>query len=67
MPKATCTCTAATTTAMQCRPSQPSCPQVNMDVEARFAQDMLKGDECYEIRLKLLEHKDERFPFKDDD
>ncbi len=52
---------------MQCRPSQPSCPQVNMDVEARFAQDMLKGDECYEIRLKLLEHKDERFPFKDDD
>jgi hypothetical protein len=38
-----------------------------MVVEARFAQDMLRGDDVYEIRLKLLEHKDERFPFKDDD
>lgn len=41
--------------------------QVNMDVECRFVQDMLKGDECYELRLRLKEHKDEAFPYKDDD
>ena len=41
--------------------------QVNMDVEARFVQDMLRGDEVYEIRLRLKEHRAEAFPFKDDD
>jgi len=41
--------------------------QVNMDVDARFVQDMLRGDEVYEIRLKLKEHRTEAFPFKDDD
>jgi len=41
--------------------------QVNIEVDCRFVQDMLKGDECYELRLCLKEHKDEAFPFKDDD
>ena len=41
--------------------------QVNMEVEVRWVQDMLKGDECYEMRLKLKEHRDEKFPYKDDD
>ena len=41
--------------------------QVNMDVEAKLAQDMLKGDDCYEIRLRLKDHRNEQFPFKDDD
>ena len=41
--------------------------QVNIEVDCRFVQDMLKGDECYELRLCLKEHKDESFPFKDDD
>ena len=40
---------------------------VAMDTEVRFVQDMLRGDECYEIRLRLLAHRDEAFPFKDDD
>eukprot|EP00775_Hariotina_reticulata_P014296 gene14296-23_t len=40
---------------------------VNMEVDCWFIQDMLKGDECYEMRLRLKEHKDETFPFKDDD
>ncbi|GBF96278.1 trafficking particle complex subunit 3 [Raphidocelis subcapitata] len=40
---------------------------VNMDVDARFVQDMLRGDEVYEIRLRLKEHRAEAFPFKDDD
>jgi hypothetical protein len=38
-----------------------------MDVDARFAHDMLRGDDCYEIRLRLKEHRTEAFPFKDDD
>jgi hypothetical protein len=38
-----------------------------MDVDCRFVQDMLKGDEVYELRLTLREHGDEAFPFKDDD
>lgn len=40
---------------------------VNMEVEVRWVQDMLKGDECYEMRLKLKEHRDEKFPYKDED
>lgn len=30
-------------------------------------QDMLKGDEVNELRLTLKEHRDEAFPYKDDD
>eukprot|EP00879_Flechtneria_rotunda_P006619 GHRR01006956.1.p1 GENE.GHRR01006956.1~~GHRR01006956.1.p1 ORF type:complete len:182 (+),score=51.71 GHRR01006956.1:264-809(+) len=40
---------------------------VSMEVDCRFVQDMLKGDECYELRLRLKEHKNEQYPFKDDD
>ncbi|MEW5298843.1 MAG: hypothetical protein WDW36_001921 [Sanguina aurantia] len=40
---------------------------VNMDVEAKLVQDMLKGDDCFEIRLRLKQHKDEQFPYKDDE
>lgn len=43
------------------------CCQVNMDVEAKLVQDMLKGDDCFEIRLRLKQHKDEQFPYKDDE
>jgi hypothetical protein len=38
-----------------------------MDVEARFVSDMLRGDDSYEIRLRLKGHRAEAFPFKDDD
>jgi hypothetical protein len=38
-----------------------------MDVEVKVAGDMLKGDEAHEFRVRLKEHRDERFPFKDDE
>lgn len=38
-----------------------------MDVDARFTQDMLRGDDAYEIRLRLKEHRSETFPYKDDE
>ena len=40
---------------------------VNMDVECRVVQDMLKGDDCYELRMRLKEHRDEAFPYTEDD
>uniref|UniRef100_A0A7S0RI19 Trafficking protein particle complex subunit n=1 Tax=Chlamydomonas leiostraca TaxID=1034604 RepID=A0A7S0RI19_9CHLO len=41
--------------------------QVSMDIEAKLTSDMLKGDDSYEIRVRLREHRDERFPYKEDD
>lgn len=38
-----------------------------MDVDCKLVQDMLKGDDAYEIRMRLKEHRDEAFPYKDDD
>jgi trafficking protein particle complex subunit 3 len=32
-----------------------------------FLKDVLRGDEHYEIRLKLLHQSPENYPFKDDD
>lgn len=52
---------------MLCGVIRGALEMVNMDVDARFVQDMLRGDEVYEIRLKLKEHRAEAFPFKDDD
>ena len=49
------------------RPPQRRPLQVNMEVECRWVSDMLRGDDCYELRLKLKEHRDEKFPYKDDD
>ncbi|EFN52425.1 hypothetical protein CHLNCDRAFT_138928 [Chlorella variabilis] len=40
---------------------------VNMDVECAFVRDVLRGDDVYEIRLKLLSSSTEAYPFKDDD
>jgi hypothetical protein len=41
--------------------------QVNMMTEVTFLKDVLRGDEHYEIRLKLLNQSPENYPFKDDD
>ena len=41
--------------------------QINMRVESWFVRDMLRGDDAYEIRVKLLEIVPEEYPFKDDD
>lgn len=38
-----------------------------MDVECAFVRDVLRGDDVYEIRLKLLSSSTEAYPFKDDD
>ena len=38
-----------------------------MQVECTFRKDVLQGDEQYEIRLKLVSHETEEYPFKDDD
>lgn len=40
---------------------------VNLDVEAVFVKDMLRGDDVYEIRLRLLSSSTEAYPFKDDE
>ena len=38
-----------------------------MSVECEFRKDMLRGDDCYELRVKLTAHEAEQYPFKDDD
>lgn len=40
---------------------------INMHVECTFRKDVLQGDDFYEIKLKLLSHDPEEYPFKDDD
>lgn len=49
--------------------TRPGCLplQVNIFVECRIVQDMLKGDDCHELRMKLKEHRDEKFPYKEDE
>lgn len=49
-------------------PCRCLCPvQVNIDVEVLLLRDMLKGDAQHELRVKLKEHRTEKYPFKDDD
>lgn len=38
-----------------------------MMTEVSFVKDMLRGDDVFEIRLKLLRQSPEMYPFKDDD
>ena len=38
---------------------------VNMRVECDFSKDALRGDDGYELRLKLLEVMPEVYPFDD--
>lgn len=39
-----------------------------MDVECVFVKDMLRGDDVYEMRLRLLTPPaPEAYPFKDDE
>lgn len=40
--------------------------QVNLKTQAHFARDMLRGDDAFEIRLKLVEQVAEEYPYKDD-
>lgn len=40
---------------------------VNINVECQFVKDALRGDEVYELRLRLVSQNAEAYPFKDDD
>mmetsp|Transcript_1379 Transcript_1379/g.4787 ORF Transcript_1379/g.4787 Transcript_1379/m.4787 type:complete len:182 (+) Transcript_1379:148-693(+) len=39
---------------------------VSLKVEASFGKDALRGDDVFEIKLKLLEEVPEEYPFQDD-
>lgn len=41
--------------------------QVSMRTEVKFVKDMLRGDDVFEIRLKLLEQMPEEYPYKNDE
>ena len=38
-----------------------------MRTEVRWVRDVLRGDDAYEIRLKLLKQVAEEYPYKDDE
>ncbi|KAL2634183.1 hypothetical protein R1flu_005662 [Riccia fluitans] len=40
---------------------------VSMRTEVKFVKDVLRGDDVFEIRLKLLEQVPEEYPYKDDE
>lgn len=40
--------------------------QISMKVEVTISKDPLKGDERFELHMKLLEYVNEEYPFKDE-
>jgi len=40
---------------------------VNISVDCAFVKDVLRGDDTYEIRLKLLSQSQEQYPFNESD
>ncbi|KAL5972760.1 hypothetical protein ACLOJK_039566 [Asimina triloba] len=40
---------------------------VSMKTEVTWVRDMLRGDDAYELRVKLLKQVPEEYPYKDDD
>mmetsp|Transcript_11328 Transcript_11328/g.28696 ORF Transcript_11328/g.28696 Transcript_11328/m.28696 type:complete len:97 (-) Transcript_11328:1079-1369(-) len=40
--------------------------QISMRVEVAIEKDPLKGDQAFELSMKLIEYAAEEYPFKDD-
>ena len=41
--------------------------QVSMKTEVTWARDMLRGDDAFELQVKLLKQVPEEYPYKDDE
>nr|CAB3458766.1 unnamed protein product [Digitaria exilis] len=41
--------------------------KVSMKTEVTWVRDMLRGDDAYEMRVKLIKQVPEEYPYKDDD
>lgn len=41
--------------------------QVSMKTEITWVRDMLKGDDAFELQVKLLKQVPEEYPYKDDE
>lgn len=41
--------------------------QVSMKTEVTWIQDMLRGDDAFEMQVKLLKQVPEEYPYKDDE
>jgi hypothetical protein len=41
--------------------------QVSMKTEVTWVRDMLRGDDAYEMRVKLIKQVPEEYPYKDDE
>lgn len=50
-----------------CGAIRGSLEAVNVRVECHFERDMLAGDTNYSVRVRLLAHQPEEYPFKSDE
>lgn len=41
--------------------------QVSMKTEVTWLRDVLRGDDVFELQVKLLKHVPEEYPYKDDE
>lgn len=51
-------------------PSEPllhTCAHTCGPDTVHVEKDMLRGDECHELRLRLKQHRAEKFPYTEDD
>jgi len=41
--------------------------QVSMKTEVTWLRDVLRGDDVFELQVKLVKHVPEEYPYKDDE